>query len=476
MKVLRFAPSPTGHLHIGGVRTALINFLYARSQGGELILRIEDTDQSRSSHIMCSEIIEGLKWLRIEWDHGPFYQTSNFKKYRETAFKLLGEQKAYRCFCTTAQLEARRKQFEKDEGLYRYDRKCLKLKKNQIEKKLESNQPFVIRFLVRPGLTSYKDVIHKEMKIQHSEVEDFVLIKSDLSPTYHLSVVVDDKDMNITHVIRGDDHISNTFKQILLFKALDVHPPKYAHLPLILGEDKKKLSKRHGETSIIDFKNKGYLPEAIITYLSQLSWIPGDSKKIFILGELINQFNLSKLSKASPVFDYNKLKFLNNRAIQQKNSEDLYDLLIQRDTYQKNFTSIKKELVLSLIQLIKPRMKTLADFEKKFFIYLKGNLIYNEKDMEQLHITRETKANLGHLLKGLEKIDAFTKGSVETCLRECARVNGIEAAQLIHPSRFALTSENVSPSIFDVFEFFGKHESIRRLKNFIDFIDQQKVS
>jgi len=473
-KILRFAPSPTGHLHIGGVRTALINYLYTKTQEGELILRIEDTDQSRSSREMSNEIVRGLEWVGIHWDKGPYYQSLKFDNYKKIAFQLMGEQKAYKCFCRPEEIKARRESADKKDQIYKYDRKCLGLTNEEIKAKLEKKIPFVIRFKIPAGETRFKDKIHKEMRIENSLLEDFVILKSDFSPTYHLSVVVDDKDMGITHVIRGDDHISNTYKQILLFIALRTRPPQFAHLPLILGEDKKKLSKRHGETSIIEFKQKGYLPEAIITYLCQLSWIPGDNKKIFLMDELVKDFSLGKLSKSNPVFDYKKLRFINNKALQQKSSNDLYYLLIENDSFKKKHSHITEKKKIALIHLVKPRMKTLEEFKPKFNIYFKGNVDYDKSDLEKLDISQNMKMNMERLSQHLEQIKTFDSNNVEQCLRDCAIQYGIKAADLIHPSRFALTFEAVGPSIFEIFEFLGQEEVIKRIRHFITFIENYK--
>lgn len=488
MKV-RFAPSPTGHLHIGGVRTALFNYLFVKNQEGQFILRIEDTDVSRSSREMAEEILQGLLWLGMKWDEGPIYQSDHFEKYRETAARLLEEGKAYRCFCTPAEIDSRRNspgsegkegpqgQENAGEKIYKYDRLCLDLTPEQIQQKLREKIPYVIRFFIPPGKTYFKDAIHKEMETDNSELEDFAILKSDNSPTYHLSVVVDDSDMGITHVIRGDDHLSNTFKQILLFKALGLDPPKFAHLPLILGPDKKKLSKRHGETSILEFKKNGYLPETLVNFLSQLSWLPSDSKKIFTMEELIKQFSLNKLSKSSPVFDYDKLRFLNGRIIQQKEAEELYRLLVENHPFMNEYTDFPETKKIALIHLVKPRMKTLADFEAKFTIYLKGELNYHNSDLKKLNETytnTDMKRYLKQLLLRLENLDGprFGSAEIEAELRACAAENNMDAAALIHPARFALTAEAVSPSIFDVFAFFGKKESIGRINKFIDYLEK----
>jgi glutamyl-tRNA synthetase len=477
MPIVRFAPSPTGHLHIGGVRTALFNYLFAKNQQGQFILRIEDTDISRSSQDMAKEILKGLQWLGIQWDKGPIYQSDRFSRYKEIALQMLEEDKAYPCFCTPEEIDARKKASEtkdKTEQIYKYDRQCLHLTPGQIKEKLEQKIPHVIRFRIPEGTTYFKDRLHKEMKVDNHQLEDFVILKSDNSPTYHLSVVVDDSDMAITDVIRGDDHISNTFKQVLLFRALERKPPKYAHLPLILGPDRKKLSKRHGETSVIEFKRKGYLPEAIITYLSQLSWLPADSKKIFSIKDLVNQFKLSKVSKNSPVFDYDKLLFLNSRAIQQRNANDLLHLLRENNDFATKYSDFPQQKQLALIELVKPRMKTLNQFEPKFDIYLNGKLDYDNPDLQKLNENysfSEIIKYLQLLLVHLENIepDDFNGTRVEQALRECADKNQLKAADLIHPARFALTSETVSPSIFDVFAFLGKQETGNRIKQCIGF-------
>lgn len=478
-RVVRFAPSPTGHLHIGGVRTALFNYFYVKNQGGQYVLRIEDTDVTRSSDEMAREIIKGLQWLGIHWDSGPFFQSQRFKKYRQTANELLEAGKAYRCFCTPGEIEARRKASEdkaKEEQIYKYDRLCLGLSPKQVSEKLDENVPFVLRFRVPEGMTFFKDRLHKEMKCANTELEDFVVLKSDNSPTYHLSVVVDDGEMGITDVIRGDDHISNTFKQVLLFKALEQKPPKYAHLPLILGPDRKKLSKRHGETSVLEFKAKGYLPEAIVTYLAQLSWLPADSKNIFTMDQLVKQFSLSKVSKSSPVFDYDRLRFLNGKAIQQTENARLLELLEEDDRFARAHGDVDRRRKIALVGLVKPRMKVLPDFHEKFSLYLsQGPLEYRNHDFEKLQedfSAADMKRNLQRLKDRLQKLDPgdFDHETLDRELRACAEETGLKAGDLIHPARFALTSETVSPSFFDVLAFFGKDEAIKRFTAFIDIL------
>jgi glutamyl-tRNA synthetase len=474
MKKVRFAPSPTGHLHVGGARTALFNYLYAKNQQGSFVLRIEDTDVERSSSEMADEILAAMKWLGLEWDEGPFYQSQRFDKYRLAADRLLEEGHAYRCFCTPEEIELRLGEIQDGKRVnWMYDRKCHHLSPEEIQEKLDKNTPFALRFFVPEGKTYFKDRLHKEMAVDNGELDDFVIAKPDGSPTYHLSVVVDDSEMGITDVVRGDDHLSNTFKQVMLFKALGLKPPKFAHLPLILGPDKKKLSKRHGETSVLEFRNQGYLPEAVTTYLAQLSWVPGDDKKVFALDDMASRFALSKVSKNSPVFDYNKLNFLNSRAIQNRDSSQLLDLLLEDGAFAGDFSSVSREKMIAFIDLIKSRMKSLLDLKEKCYVYIKGNLDYDNDDFAKLPTDLDLKGLLEAFVPVLEAIDTFDSATVERELRGCADHLGAKAGDLIHPSRFALVSSTISPSIFDVFQFMGKEESLKRIQLFIEYLKEK---
>ncbi len=470
---VRFAPSPTGFLHIGGARTALLNYLFTKKNEGSLILRIEDTDIKRSSKEMVEEILGGLKWLGINWNEGPYYQSDNFEKYKEYADLLEKNKFAYQCFCSAEEIEERRNR--KGNKLYKYDRKCLNLSQKEIATHVNNGKKPMLRFFIPEGRTTFKDKIHKELKVENEELEDFVLLKSDGSPTYHLSVVADDHDMDITHVIRGDDHLSNTFKQILLYRAMNFKIPKFFHLPLILGQDKKKLSKRHGETSILEFKSRGYLAEAFLTYLAQLSWNPGDYKKIFFMEELIEKIDFSKLSKNSPEFDYEKLRFLNSKAIQNKPVSDIYRLLIEDEKFDDNYREIDKIKKEKFINLIRPRTKTLLDIKEKFSIYFKKNLTYKLEDIKKVVSSEKIISGMAMLVDSLSKLTQFNAENVEVILRKIAEDYGIKAADLIHPSRLAITTETVSPGVFEVFEFFGKEDSIERLNNFIKQVKESVI-
>ncbi len=313
---VRFAPSPTGYLHVGGARTALFNWLFARHTGGTLILRIEDTDFERSSEEMVEGILVGMRWLGLDWDEGPFYQSKRLSLYTETADKLLASGDAYYCFCTKEELEQRRAEATKAGRPPMYDGRCRKIAREEALRRKQAGEPCAVRFAVpQGGATSFDDAVFGKVEFQNSELEDFVLLRSDGIPTYHLSVVADDLDMRLTHIIRGADHISNTPKQVLQYRALGAELPIFAHVPLILGPDKTRLSKRHGATSVISYKDLGIVPEAFRNFLSLLGWSPGAAGKdaagkdreIFGSDELIRLFSLEGISKSNAVFDNDKL-------------------------------------------------------------------------------------------------------------------------------------------------------------------------
>src|SRR3990172_1344364 len=316
----RFAPSPTGYLHIGGARTALFNYLFARHHKGKFILRIEDTDVARSTEESTQAILDGMQWLALNWDEGPYFQSKRFELYKEHAYKFLEMGKAYKCYCTAEELEQRRGEAIKQGKPPKYDGRCR-------NKKDEQGKPFAIRFKVLPGTTLVKDIIKGKVAFENDEIEDLIILRSDGTPTYNLCVVVDDATMEITHVIRGDDHLNNTPKQILMYEAFGYHVPVFAHLPMILGSDKTRLSKRHGATSVMAYKEMGYLPHALVNYLARLGWSHGD-QEIFSMEELIEKFSLDSVGKSSGVFNPEKLLWLNQHYIKNSGPEELAPLLL----------------------------------------------------------------------------------------------------------------------------------------------------
>src|SRR5262245_49944548 len=320
---VRFAPSPTGYLHVGGARTALFNWLLARRQGGAFVLRIEDTDVERSSADMITGILDSMRWLGLDWDegpgvggpYGPYLQSERLELYREAANALVASGHAYYCFCRPEDLKARRDAAQAAGTAWMYDRVCHKLPPAEAVRRAQSGEPRAIRFLVPDGHTSFDDLVHGPIDFDHANIEDFVILRSDGHPTYHLSVVVDDVAMRITDVVRGDDHISNTPKQVLLYRAMSAEVPRFAHVPLILGPDKKRLSKRHGATSVGEYERQGYLPEAMVNFLALLGWSPGDDQEVFSRDELVTRFSLEGISGGNAVFNPDKLDWFNQQHI-----------------------------------------------------------------------------------------------------------------------------------------------------------------
>jgi len=323
----RFAPSPTGHLHIGGARTAIFNWLFARKNKGEFYLRIEDTDKERSSEEMVQSIVDGLRWLGLDWDADLYFQSKHIDEHIKACYDLLNRGYAYFCYCSEEELELKRKEAEERKIPYRYDRKCLYLSEEERLRYEKEGRPRVIRFKVPDGETTFFDVVHGEIKFKNSEIDDFVILRSDNTPVYNMAVVVDDHNMGITHVIRGDDHISNTPKQILIYQALGWELPVFAHVPLILGPDKKRLSKRHGATAVIEYRDKGFLPEAMFNYLCLLGWSPGDNREIMSIDEIIEAFDISRIQKKSAIFDQAKLEWMNSEYIRRKENIELLKLV-----------------------------------------------------------------------------------------------------------------------------------------------------
>ncbi|MCL4849344.1 MAG: glutamate--tRNA ligase, partial [Acidobacteria bacterium] len=370
---VRFAPSPTGYLHVGGARTALFNWLFARHHGGTFVLRIEDTDVERSSDEMVAGILDGLRWLGIDWDEGPevdgpyapYYQSGRLHRYRAMAERLVAERHGYYCYCDPDTLKSRRAEAEARGETFSYDRACLKLSAADIAAREAAGAPRAIRVRVPEGRTSFTDLVRGSIEIDHAVIEDFVVLRSDGHPTYHLSVVVDDVDMAITHVVRGDDHISNTPKQVLLYEAFGAPLPRFAHVPLILGPDKKRLSKRHGATSVTEYARQGILPEAMMNFLALLGWSPGTDQELFTRDELVAAFTLEGISGGNAVFNPEKLTWFNNQHVMRLPSSELAGrvepLLRDAGLWSEAFAGERRDWFLRVLEPLKPRAHRLAD-------------------------------------------------------------------------------------------------------------------
>lgn len=460
---VRFAPSPTGHLHLGGARTALYNWLYARNLGGEFFLRIEDTDRERSSDEMANQIQSNLKWLGLDWDGQVFYQSRRLDIYREKAQKLLEEEKVFQCFCERTDQDARNPS--------KCD--CYLMTVNEIEERIQTGKSPALRFWVPTGSTCFEDLVYGTIEVDNSEIDNFIVLRDDGTPTYHLAVVVDDAWMQISHVIRGEDHISNTSKQILLYYAFDQEPPQFAHLPLILGPDKKRLSKRHGASSVAEYSRSGILPNALINYLALLGWSPGDDKEIMALDELVGLFSLERVARKSAVFDSVKLEWVNSEHIKKYETEELTDLvmpyLVNAGLVKEEELTEKRSYIRSVVELFKPRMKTLKDLSRYGKYFFQDPEKYDGSALKK-YWQPETKEHLSNFSKDLVNVDEFRSGPLEEVLRKSAVDIGVQAAKLIHPVRIVLTGYSVSPGLFDMMEILGKEAVVRRIENGITSI------
>lgn len=463
---VRFAPSPTGYLHVGGARTALFNWLFARHFGGTFILRIEDTDFERSSEAMVEGILEGMSWIGLDWDEGPFFQSRRLPLYQQTAEKLLASGQAYSCFCTKEELEQRRAETAAANGPSMYDRRCRSLSPDEVAARRAAGHPAAVRFAVPEGITSWDDAVFGKLEFANAELEDFVLLRSDGIPTYHLSVVADDIDMRLTHIIRGADHISNTPKQILQYRALGAELPTFAHVPLILGPDKTRLSKRHGATSVIAYKDMGIVPEAFRNFLALLGWSPGPQQKdreLFGSEELIRLFSLDGISKSNAIFDNDKLAWFNTECIRAYDTVMLLPL-IEEEWKAADLRPDRSQLeILAAIDLVKPRARNLKDFATLFRAYFSDEFEYDPAAVTKFLADPAVPGllqELGHRYAGAQE---FTETSAEELLRAFAAENGLKAGALINGARVALTGQAVAPSLFAVMALLGRDRVIRRL-------------
>jgi glutamyl-tRNA synthetase len=460
---LRFAPSPTGFLHVGGARTAIFNLLHARRYGGSMLLRIEDTDVERSKQHHAEQIVSSLQWLGVEWDEGPVYQSDRLDRYRERAEELVAAARAYRCYCTVEELEAERAAAEKAGLNYRYSGRC--------RTRAEAGEPqpddlsHVIRFKVTPGPIEFVDLIRGDMQFEGELIDDFVLLRSDDNPTYHLSVVVDDVDMEVTHVARGDDHLSNTPKHILLFRAFDAPVPVFAHLPLILGSDRKRLSKRTGATSAEEYREMGIVPQALFNFLMLLGWNPGDDREILTNAEAQSVFDLSEVNKAPAVFDPEKLLWMNGQYLMKMTADEIYPHLVPfLGERAKPLDELR-----AAIELSKGRGRTLREVAAQLEPYLfEDSEIVYDPEVAKKHLKGDDlRTRLRELHDVLAQTTPFDVTTSEQALRTLAESHGLSAGKLIHPLRLALTGRGASPPIFDVAVVLGKERSLRRLQRLI---------
>ncbi len=468
---VRFAPSPTGYLHVGGARTALFNWLFARHTGGTFILRIEDTDFERSSEEMVEGILEGMRWLGLRWDEGPFFQSQRLDLYKATAAKILASGQAYPCFCTKDELEQRRKESAEAGRPPMYDRRCRRIPREEAKVRMAKGEPAALRFAVpEEGSTSFDDAVFGPVEFANSEIEDFVLLRSDGIPTYHLSVVADDIDMRLTHIIRGADHISNTPKQVLQYRALGAELPVFAHVPLILGPDKTRLSKRHGATSVMAYKQMGIVPEAFRNFLSLLGWTPGGIKdaqgkdrEIFSSEELIKLFTLDGISKSNAVFDNDKLAWFNAEFIRALPVDELSRSL--QPFFDEAGLNVSPEKLLAVTPLIRERIKFLRDaVSAADFFFVEELAPYDAADLiPQKGDAALARRILEHARELLATV-AFDHASLEQALREGAAALGVKTGPMFQPIRVAVCGRKNTPPLFESMAVLGRDTCIARIQ------------
>jgi glutamyl-tRNA synthetase len=467
---LRFAPSPTGFLHVGGARTALFNWLYARKTGGTFLLRIEDTDRVRSTDESTRAIFEGLGWLGLDWDEEVVYQGANLTRHQTDADRLLATGAAYRCFCTPAELDERRKAVEAtSKDAFKYDRRCDRLSADEVARRVEAGEPHVLRFRVPDGITSWHDMVHGTITFPNKDIEDFVVLRSDRTPIYNMAVVSDDIAMRITHVMRGDDHISNTPKQILIYQALGAELPVFAHLPMIHGTDGKKLSKRRNAVAVGDYASLGILPEAMLNFLALLGWSPGGDVELMSRDDMIRLFSPDGLLKKASVFDTQKLEWMNGQHLVLLPLEALAERVAQSveaaGIARASELQARPAWLARLLELLRVRARTIDDIVRQAGPYVREEIEADPDAVasQWLKDPAATAALLDDIRATLAGLDAWDAATLETALRALGERRGIGFGKLSQPLRVALIGLTASPGIFDVLELLGRERSLRRL-------------
>lgn len=459
--ITRFPPSPTGYLHVGSARTALYNWLFARANNGKMVLRVEDTDRQRSTEESVRAIFDGLAWLGIDWDEGPFYQTQRQDRHVEVVNELLAQGKAYKCYCSKERLDSLREQQQANKEQPKYDGACRDLTKEQ-------NGDFVVRFKSElDGITEFNDIVRGTLSVANSQLDDLILLRSDGSPTYNLSVVVDDMDMQISHVIRGEDHISNTFKQINILKALKAPLPKYAHISMIHGEDGQKLSKRHGAVGVMNYRDEGYLPEAVLNYLLRLGWSYGD-KEIFSKEEMQELFSLESLQKSAAIFNQDKLLWLNQHYMKELPKH----YVAQHLAWQFDDLGIDKSKgpdLEDLIELQAPRCNTLRELAENSVYFYKEISI--DPDAAKKYLSNGIRQALELVKNGLKSCASWQVQEIKDIIHGVAKELDLKLGKIAQPVRVSVTGNTQSPSIDATLMLLGKDKTITRLEAAIDYIN-----
>ncbi|HEX7076815.1 MAG TPA: glutamate--tRNA ligase [Candidatus Eisenbacteria bacterium] len=473
---VRFAPSPTGYLHVGGARTALFNYLFARRHGGVFLLRIEDTDRERSTTEAVGAIFEGMRWLGLHWDegpdvggpYGPYFQSERLAGYAAAAERLFAQGKAYRCFCDPEDLKRRREAALSRGEPPKYDRTCLRLPRETSDARAAKGEPHAFRFLMPEGATSWEDGVRGEVSFQNATLDDLVILRTDRHPTYNFAAVVDDAAMRISHVIRGDDHISNTPRQIRLYDALGLAPPVFAHVPMILGPDGTRLSKRHGATSVTEYRDAGFLPEAMVNFLALLGWAYDGEREIFTLDELAKVFSLDRISHNPAIFNTEKLEWMNGEYFRSLPVEARVDRVVAhlRGTGAIPESALgDRALLARAVEAVGDRMK-----RPEHFLDYAAWLFVDRVDPEpgpwaDLLAKTLAPAHLEKLADRLQSVEPFEHDPIERAARGLAAEEGVKAGEIIMPARIALTGKKVTPGIFDVILLLGRERTVARLRD-----------
>ncbi len=464
--ITRFPPSPTGVLHVGGARTALFNWLYARHTGGRFVLRFEDTDVERSTRQSVDAILDSLTWLGIDWDEGPYFQSERLPVYREYLQTLLDTGQAYYCTCTPEEIEAMRQEAMARGGKPRYDGRCR-------ERQLPASNDAVIRFKApATGSTVVDDKVKGPIAFQNSELDDFIICRSDGMPMYNLAVVIDDITMGVNTIIRGDDHVNNTPKQILLYKALETPLPVFAHVPMVLGGDRSRLSKRHGAMSVTEYREKGYLPDAVLNYLVRLGWSHGD-QEFFTRRDLIDKFSLENIGKSAGIFDPAKLLALNGEHIRQAEGERLVDPL--RPFMEAcNVAVDDRRKLQEVVETLQARSKTLVEMAEGALFYFTRPIVYEEKAAAKF-LKPTALEPLRLLADHLAGLPAFDDEQIEAAFVKTMEASGLKLGKIAQPVRVALSGKTVSPGIFEIIRVLGRDETLARMDQALAFIEAKSA-
>jgi len=465
--IVRFAPSPTGYLHIGGARTALFNWLYAKKNDGKFLLRIEDTDLERSKSEYIDQITDALSWLGLDWDDDIVLQSKNKSRHEEVVHQMIEAGTAYRCFLSKEELDDLRKKSEEKKELFRVPKTYRDCSLDEQQALIDDGKSFTVRLKIPEGITEFSDLVYGTIKVDNKELDDFIIARSDGSPTYNFVVAIDDSDMNITHVIRGDDHLANTPKQILVYQALGLEIPTFAHLPMILGSDKKRLSKRHAATNVQEYRDKGFTSTAIINYLSLLGWNPDSDQEIFDINELVDSFNFAQVQKKPATFDEKKLLWVSGQQMAIMKTDDA---IRELESLDNNWGADQDNQYKSdVINLIKDRSKTLNDLIEISDVFFKENIVY-DKEMSQNILDSNAVKIIEDLHQALSSEDNWKRDVLESIFDNLMTQHELGLGKLIKPIRFSLTGLGYGPGIFDMMILLGKSRCLNRLSSTMDLI------